>query len=54
MCDEQDPAAAMFTGPLRLDLPLLAIFFFLGTSSDDSYYVQSKRIDYTRQVGEVG
>jgi hypothetical protein len=54
MGDEQKPAAAMFTGPLRVDLPLLAIFFFLGTSSDDSYYVQSKRIDYTRQVGEVG
>jgi hypothetical protein len=26
MGDEQDPAAAMFTGPLRVDLPLLAIF----------------------------
>jgi hypothetical protein len=54
MGDEEDPAAAaMFTGPLSVDLPLLAIFSFPLTSSDDSYYVQGKRIDYTRQVGEV-
>jgi hypothetical protein len=51
--NEPDPAAAMFTGPLRVDLKLLTIFSFLQTSSDCSSYVQSKRIDYTRQVSEV-